>query len=200
MKNFQCLGTGVDVAPLLNAVLRNDLWNKNLLRTTHPDSPHKQVDDIWLRFNVIPSDNPFGTDHAYEKFLGKPIEHDLSSVTDDKESINYPAWFALPEAQNIALNLMRQVRGERLGRVLITRLSPGKTISPHVDGGAPAEYYSRYHVSLQGLPGQMFHCGDETVVIRTGEVWWFNNLQTHAIENNSTDDRITLIIDVRTPR
>lgn len=183
MKNFQILGQGVDVAPLLNAVLRNDLWNKNLLRTTHPDSPHKQVDDIWLRFNAIPESGD-----------------ELASVTDDKESINYPAWWALPEAQNIALNLMRQVRGERLGRVLITRLAPGKTIAPHVDGGAPASYYDRYHISLQGLPGQLFRCGSETVQMRTGEVWWFDNCKEHEIVNNSADDRITLILDIRTPR
>lgn len=191
MKNFQILGQGVDVAPLLNAVLRNDLWNKNLLRTTHPESPHKQVDDIWLRFNEIPT------------VTGNPILDSrtaLHSVTDDKESINYPAWWALPEAQNIALNLMRQMRGERLGRVLITRLAPGKTIAPHVDGGAPAEYYDRFHVSLQGLPGQLFRCGDETVQMRTGEVWWFQNSIEHEIVNNSSDDRVTLILDIRTPR
>lgn len=180
MKNFQILNSGVIVAPLLNAVLRSDLWNQNPLRRVAPGSPHTQVDDIWLRFNEIPDDP--------------------ATVIDDHESINYPAWFQLPEAQAICLDLMRQVRGERLGRVLITRLLPGKSIAPHVDGGSSATYYDRYHVVLQGLPGSLFRCGDEQVCMRSGEVWWFNNAVEHEIVNNSADDRIHMIVDIRTCR
>jgi hypothetical protein len=180
LRNFQILNAGLNVSPLLNAVLRNDLWNKQTLRTAHPESPHTQVDDIWLRFNALPKDG------------------EEAKIIDDHESINYPAWFTLPEAQNICLDLMRQVRGERLGRVLITRLAPGKSIAPHVDGGDHAAYYERYHVVLQGLPGQLFRCGGETVQMRTGELWWFQNLIEHEVINNSADDRIVLIADIRT--
>lgn len=180
MRNFQILGAGITVAPLVNALMRNNIWNAQTLRTAHPASPHTQVDDIWLRFNAL-TDDP-------------------STVIDDHESINYPAWFQLPEAQNICLDLMRQVRGERLGRVLITRLAPGKTIAPHVDGGSHAEYYERFHVVLQGLPGSLFRCGDETVTMRTGEVWWFANQIEHEVINNSADDRIHIVCDIRTCR
>lgn len=171
----------MSVEPLLNAILRTDMWNAQgqTLRTQFEGSPHRQVDDIWLRFNEI--------------------LQDPAAVVDDHESINYPAWWALPEAQNICLDLMRMVRGERLGRVLITRLAPGKSIAPHVDGGSHALYYQRFHVALQGLPGAMFLCGDETVQMRTGEVWWFQNRVEHSVVNNSADDRITLIADIKTP-
>ena len=177
MKNFQCPGSGINVAPLLNAVLRSSMWNAHSLRTTHPDSPHKQVDDIWLRF-AAPD----------------------SSVLDDCEAVNYLEWMQLPDAQNICLDLMRQVRGERLGRVLITRLAPGKSIAAHADEGECAAYYDRYHVVLQGLPGSIFRCGNESVCMQTGQVWWFQNSVEHEITNNSADDRIHLIIDVRTMR
>lgn len=177
MRNFQQIASGLIVTPLLNAVLRNDLWNKNTLRTQHPNTAHSQVDDIWLRFNKLPEN--------------------VTDVIDDTEAVNYPAWFALPDAQNICLNLMHQVRGERLGRVLITRLAPGKTIDPHVDGGAPANYYRRFHVSLLGMPGQLFRCGSEIVSMPTGEVWWVNNRILHSVENNSADDRVTMIVDIR---
>lgn len=182
MKNFQLIAGGINVAPLLNAVMRGNLWNANTLRTAHPQSPHQKVDDIWLRFNELP----------------KPGEE--AKVIDDHESINYPAWFELPEAQNICLDLMRQMRGERLGRVLITSLASGKTIAPHVDGGSHASYYERYHVVLQGLPGSIFHCGGETVQMLTGQVWWFQNQELHECVNNSADDRVHLVIDIRTPR
>ena len=31
----------------------------------------------------------------------------------------------------------------------------------------------------------------------TGEIWWFNNQAEHEIINNSADDRIHLIVDIR---
>lgn len=181
MRNFQLIAGGISVAPLLNAVLRRDLWNAHTLRTAHPQSPHQQVEDIWLRFNELPTP-------GQEK-----------EVIDDHESVNYPAWYELPEAQSVCLDLMRQMRGERLGRALITSLAPGKTIAPHVDGGSHATYYDRFHVVLQGLPGSLFYCGGETVQMRTGEVWWFQNLAEHSVVNNSADARIHLVVDIKTP-
>lgn len=182
MKNFQRLCAGVDVIPLLHAVqLRPELWNEFKLRTTHEQSPHQQVDDIWLRFQDL-----------------EPYKHgDTAGVIDEQESINYPAWSILTPAKPLVLDLMRRVDGIRLGRVMITRLAPGKTIRPHVDGGAHAEYYSRYHIVLQGLPGSLFHCGDETVCMQTGDIWHFDNSVEHSVENNSADDRIHMIVDIR---
>ena len=92
---------------------------------------------------------------------------------------------------------MQRVDGERLGRVIITKLPPGKTITPHVASGAHAEYYTRHQIMLSNSPGSMFHCGDESVFMQTGEVWWFNNAVTHSVVNNSSDDRIALIVDIR---
>jgi hypothetical protein len=54
LRNFLKIAEGVDVMPLLSALARSpELWNQNLLRTTHQSSPHTQVDDIWLRFNDL---------------------------------------------------------------------------------------------------------------------------------------------------
>lgn len=183
MKNFQMLAAQVLVSPVLNAALRDkSLWNANQLRTSHELSPHRQVEDIWLRFNKLPKD-------------GEEL-----ALLDDHESINYPAWFALPDAQKLVLDLMNTVRGERLGRVLITSLAPGKSIAAHVDGGSHAAYYDRYHIVLQGLPGSIFRCGEEVVQMLSGEVWWFDNSVEHEVINNSADDRIHIVVDIRTCR
>lgn len=180
MRNFQVIATGVDTIPLLNAIMRDPaLWNQNTLRTTHPETAHAQVDDIWLRFNET---------------------EDPTAVVDDTECVNYPAWWALPQARDIIFNLMRRVEGERLGRVLVTRLAPGRKITPHVDGGAPATYYERFHVVLSASPGCLFRSGDETVQMRAGEVWWFDNTKEHEVVNNGVDDRVHLIIDIRTSK
>lgn len=180
MRNFLRLAANVDTAGLLAAVHRkSDLWNTNLLRTVYPGTPHSEVDDIWIRFNK----------------LQEVIEE---AVLDDHESIWYDPIRDLPQVRPILFALMRQVEGERLGRVLITRLRPGARIAPHVDGGRHAEYYSRHHVVLQGLPGSLFRAGDETVCMQTGEVWWFDNSKEHECTNNSADDRIHMVVDIKT--
>lgn len=186
MRNFQLLAQNIVVAPLLHAIQRQpELWDENKLRTTHPQSPHTEVSDIWLRFNDLKSYQATG---------------DAKNVIDEHESFNYPALLKLPQVRPIIYDLMRFVEGERLGRVLITRMAPGKEIAPHEDGGAHAAYYDRYHVTLQNGPGSNFYCGNEEVCMLPGEVWWFDNSVTHSVVNNSKDDRLTLIIDIRTPR
>lgn len=180
MRNFCKIIDGIDVIPLLNALVVNpDLWNENKLRTTHPLSPHKETDDIWCMFNRV-SDDP-------------------EEVIDDLEVVPYRAWHTLPHLHDTVLNLMRRVDGTRLGRVLITRLKPGASIPAHVDEGAPATYYSRYQLVLQSLPGALFTIGEEVINFRTGDFWWINNRDTHSVTNNSADDRIVLIMDVRGP-
>jgi len=178
MNNFYKLAENMDINPLMLALKSNsDLWNENKLRTEHEGTAHSQVSDIWLRFNEVIG-------------VGE-------SVIDDKECVNYAAIYRLPDARNLILWLMGRVGGERLGRCLITELKPGKKILPHVDMGAPAEYYERYHVVLSGHKGSIFRAGDEQVTMLTGEVWWFDNKQEHEIINNSAEDRIHMIIDIR---
>lgn len=178
MRHFQLIAQGIDVIPLLNALAqRSDLWNENTLRTTHPLSPHQETDDIWALFNRIPDDP--------------------SEVIDDCEVIPYRAWTELPALRPLILDLMRRVDGMRLGRVLISRLAPGATIPEHVDQGAPVEYYRRYHLALKSEPGALNYSGGETVNYRMGELWWFDNSAPHSIVNNSADDRIVVVLDVR---
>lgn len=180
MRNFQRIATGVNVTPLMLSITRRpDLWNQHTLRTTHPGTPHTQVDDIWLRFNAMPAPG------------------DEALILDEHESIAYPAYKEMPEARPLVMSVFAAVAGERLGRVLITRLRPGGSIEQHVDGGSHAAYYDRFHVVLQSAPGSTFKCGDERVEMATGDVWWFDNSQEHSVVNNSAADRIHLIIDAR---
>lgn len=183
MKYFHQIAGGVNVAALMNALHRQpELWNQNTIRTRHPGTAHAEVSDVLLRFNDI---------SEFER-TGDP-----RAITDDKECIPYPAWEKLPQVRPIIFDLMRVVEAFRLGRVIITKLPAGKEITPHVDGGAPATYFERYQVSLQSLPGCLFRIGGETVNFRTGDVWWIDNGTEHAVVNNSADDRIAMIVDLR---
>lgn len=178
MRHFYKLCEGIDIVPILHALhTQPQLWNANALRREYPGTPHAECDDIWLRF--------------------QPEGLTVHEVVDAHESVNYPALAALPMVRPIIFGLMRQVEGERLGRVLITRLAPGKRIHPHVDGGEHARYYKRYQVALQSLPGVVFRAGDEQVQMRTGDIWWFDNGQEHEVINHSADDRLALIVDIK---
>jgi hypothetical protein len=176
MRFFQQLASNIVTMPVLHAISRNpQWWDADKRRTTFEGTPHGSVSDIILRF---------GTDNE--------------NVGDDLEAVDRPVMKMLPDAKRMSLDVMRMVGGSRLGRLVITKLPPGKSILPHADVmGAYAEYYTRYHLALLGLPGSLFRCGDETVNMQTGELWWFDAAAEHELRNNSDDDRIHLLIDVR---
>jgi quercetin dioxygenase-like cupin family protein len=183
MKYFQQLAAGLNVTPLMNALQRQpELWDANPIRTKHPGTAHAQASDILLRFNDL------------DEFLKTG---DPTTIVDDKEAEAQDAWHRLPHVRPIIFDLMRTVEATRLGRVVITKLAPGKVIEPHEDQGAPATYYERYQIALQSLPGALFHIGDETVNFRSGDVWWINNAVEHSVVNNSANDRIVMIVDLR---
>jgi quercetin dioxygenase-like cupin family protein len=180
MRHFQQIAGNVDTVPLLNAlVINQDLWNEVSVRTSHPASPHVQADDILVFFNEIPADP--------------------TQIMDDIQTKPYRAWAAMPQLRPLVFDLMRRVEATQLGRVVITRLAPGARIAPHVDEGAPATFYSRYQVALKSNPGALFRIEEETVNFATGDAWWVDNRLEHEVINNSDDDRIALIIDLRVP-
>jgi len=175
VRYFYKLGQNIEVVSMMDRVMRNpQLWNEDDCRTTFENTPHSDVEDILLRFG--------------------------STSGDDLEAVDRPSMKIL-EAKKGALAVMAMLGGSRLGRVVITKLAPGKKILPHADVlGEYAKYYSRYHLVLQGLPGSLFICGDETVQMMTGELWWFDASAEHCVMNNSQDDRIHMLIDIRIDR
>jgi hypothetical protein len=173
MRYFHRLAENIPaVLPIMHAVMRQpELWNTDKTRTGIPNGPHGQASDIILRFG----------------------ERDLGSLQAwDREAMK-----CVPGAKTLALDIMRIVGGSQLGRVMITKLEPGKKIAAHADEGAYAKFYNRYHVILQGMPGSLFTCGDETVNMLTGECWWVDRRVVHSLANNSKDDRVHMIVDAR---
>lgn len=179
MKNMLHIVSGIDVMPLVLALHRNpQLWNQNTMRTENPTSPHHGLSDIWVRYSD-----------------GEPdpkAEHD---------SVWYPAYKELPQVREIVFNLMRYVEGERLGGVLITKIPPGAMCKPHVDDyGWHSKYYDKYAVQLQGNAQQAFHFEGESFSARPGDIYWFNNQEKHWVTNDSNEDRMTMIVCIRSAR
>jgi hypothetical protein len=191
MRHFQKIAT-IDPLPLLHAITRQpEMWNADRVRTWHPQSAHRVVDDILLRYNE------FGQG---DDFLGR--------VCSEIACVNYPAFAKFPEALPTVFGLMTRVNGEHLGRVFISRMAPGVCIPPHSDRIPPAEaafpgkvppavYYERYQIALKAQPGIVFRAEDESVFMAAGEIWWFDNCVEHEVINNSDDDRISMVVDIR---
>jgi hypothetical protein len=177
MRNFLQIGAGLDVIPLLLALQNHpELWNADAVRSTFEESPHRDVQDILLRFSDTSAEN----------------------IGDQLLCHNMPAMAVLPQARPLIYWLMARVEGDMLGRVMITKLAPGKRIFPHSDVlGLYANTMNRFHIPLQSGPGCMFRAGTEQVTMQPGDAWDFNAHAEHEVINNSADDRIHLIVDIR---
>lgn len=189
MQNFQQIAAGMDILPLLLAIKRRpELWKEDTYLRDYPQGPFKQIESIMLRF-------PQKSVHETEAELQNHL-----STYDQHENIDYPSYAVLPEARPLIMGLMARVDGERLGRVMINKIAPGGVIFPHVDTKSHTDYYSRFHVVLQSQPGVQFRAGDEQTYMPTGSIWWFDNSQEHEVINNSADDRIHMVCDIRTSK
>ncbi len=192
MKNFLRIATGVPTLDLLLAIQRleksHGVWQADTYLRDYPQGPFANTESIILRF-------PPRSVHETEVALAT---HNANF--DPHENVDQPVYKTLSEARPLVMNLMAAVQGERLGRVMINKLIPGGSVYPHADTPLHAEYWDRFHICLQSGPGASFRCGSEYAPISPGEVWWFNNRLEHEAVNNSDDDRIHLVLDIRTSK
>lgn len=181
--NLLKLREGVDVAPITMGLARHpELWGQYTLRAKSDKSPHAGSSDIWVRYRDL-----------------KEFDGDVQCFNGPHFPIWYPAWWALPEIQPLTYDLMRTFRAAHLGGILITRIPPGGRIRPHVDSGSwhAAFYETKLYIVLQGNDRCRNRVGEEWATMRTGEVWYFNNLIEHEVVNDGETDRITLIVCLR---
>lgn len=182
-KPVRMIARGLNVEPLVQAIIRQPwLWDKYPERTSLENGPFEGTHDIWVRFAAPET-------LQNKEDLGKP-----------HESVWYEAADCLPLVKDICYALMTAVQGERLGGVLITKIPPGQMVKPHVDGGWHAEYYDKYAVQLQSNQLQAFCFDNDALVALPGDVYWFNNRVNHWVTNESNEDRITMIICIRSDR
>lgn len=174
-EKIKLLAQGVHVAPFLWALQSQpELWNQHTTRTEDPTSPHHGLDDIWVRFG------------------------DAERIKDNAPHDSH--WYPAAEALGIKpliYDLMRQVEGDKLGGVLITRIPPGAMCRPHADLGWHALHYEKYAIQLTSAPGQRFCFEGESLETKPGDVFWFNNQHTHWVENPTPYERVTLIVCIR---
>ena len=103
-----------------------------------------------------------------------------------------------PEVYKMANWMVAQVNGIALGRIMIVNLAPNGTVPPHI---APLDYfamYSRFHVPIKTNPGVVFSGGPSTEFEHMPQQYLsqLNNRLMHQVNNNSSMNRIHVIVDI----
>ncbi len=181
MRHIGLIDYRFDPKPLLAQLETHpEVWDEIPIRTSHPKSPHREVSDVWVRYNLI------------ENFHG-----DMGAFNGPHESEWYPVAEKLPQVRTLAHELMQRLEGEKLGGILITKVPAGKQVYPHVDSGWHAGHYQKIGLQVIGNSSQSFCFEDGELSAQSGEAYFFDNHVPHWVRNNSAEDRITLIITGR---
>lgn len=168
-------GLRVGVAPIRAALADHpEVWNRHTGRTSPEDSPHHEVDDIFIRFAAPGAD-----------------------VTRDYDSVWYEPMSSLIGVRTAVYDLARHLHADRIGGVLITRIPPGKSVHPHIDRGWHAGYYRKYGIQIASAPGQAFCFDGVRFESEPGDVYEFRNDVSHWVKNDSSEERITMIVCLR---
>lgn len=183
MKPINLLWSGMDVSKLVADLDRNPhLWDANPFRRTE-GSPHIELADIIVRYN------------DWANFNG-----DRVAFNEEHDSVWWSAEKYLPSVKPLVFDLMWNLGGERLGMVLITKIPPGKSCKPHKDSGWHSRYYDKYAVQVKANEQQAFCFDGCQLVTKPGDVFSFDNQYTHWVTNDSSEERITLIVSIRTSK
>lgn len=180
MRNFSCVLSNIDPAPLMMQLTDHpELWNNDsTLREDKANTVLYALNNISLRrIKSIPEQRAGS---------GPPF-------------INFEAFDILWSAKDIVFELMHQLHGEILSQVVISRMRPGEVIEPHIDRLPPGYplIYQRYQIPLSVKRGVRFICGDEELFMEPGNAYWFDNQVTHSVHNDSSEDRISMRVDLR---
>lgn len=185
MQNFRRLASGLDVVPLLNAIWgQPQLWEQIVARQLTPGSPHKDTETIYCRWA--------------DKLT-------VDACFNDLKAVDYPALDKLPEVRGLVEEAFLGTTIQELGRIIIVKLKPGGVIDAHVDEGAYADRYERFHLCLTSNEGSWFRSAlndnaAEFVHMQPGEFWWFNHKREHQFFNTGDTARIHMIVDCVAPK
>ncbi len=125
----------------------------------------------------------------------KPLPPGAENANDVHGSRLAPAAATFPRALALCESVAKEQCGT-LGRATLVALLPKRRVFPHVDSGAYYRIRDRYHLVLRSSEGSPLTAEHETVVMREGELWVFNNKVNHWAVNPSEELRVHLIFDL----
>lgn len=169
---------GFDVSELVKQLDRPDVWNRYPVRLY---GPHSKLSDVWVRYNDWGNYDP----------------HNPARFNDEHESVWYPVHTDIPAVISLVFDVMRNIQGERLGGVLITKIPPHEICKPHKDRGWHASTFEKWAISLQANEHQAFCFEEKVLRTNPGDLFTFDNSRLHWVVNDSDEPRMTLIMSVR---
>jgi Aspartyl/Asparaginyl beta-hydroxylase len=155
------------------------IWDRYPMRTQGKRSPHRELHDIWVRYNPI------------ENFDG-----DVEKFNSAHMAQWYPVIEQLPSAKLLAEKIAYDYEAD-IGGVLITKIPAGKQCYPHIDDGWHAKTFEKFALQVKGHEAQKFRVEDQELVTIDGDLFWFDNSHVHWVTNDSDEDRISMIVCLR---
>lgn len=107
--------------------------------------------------------------------------------------------FKSAEAQQEFLNILADIESKYDGVVVraeLIKMMPSVNIRKHVDGGEFLKYARRCHIPINTNENVFFTVFNNRVNMKEGVMYEINNSLPHSVENNSTNERDHLIIDI----
>ena len=177
MLHFTRLAEGVDTRPLLTELAAEpELWLADTSRQRKVRC-QRNTQNICLR---APK---------------KPLPPDAKNANEVHESRRTRVAAKFPRTLTFCEKVADEW-GADLGRATLVALLPGSRVYPHIDKGNYYRIRDRLHLVLKSPEGSPLAAGDETVVMREGELWVFNNKVKHWADNPSEEPRVHLIFDL----
>lgn len=114
----------------------------------------------------------------------------------DISVINTMKSISAREELNQIVDFLEKRFNGKLCRAEIVKMDPNIKIRKHVDGGSFLQYARRCHVSVITNENVFFTVLDNTVNMKSGRVYEINNSLPHSVENNSSEERVHIILDI----
>ncbi len=177
MKNFMLIKSNIDVSPLLEEI--NSQSNPWELHTGRQNKIKVQREACSIPLRGI----------VKSKIAGRKLR-------DVHESRFTSLAKKFPESISFIENFANEINAE-LSRAKLVNLPSGNRVYSHIDRGEYYKIRNRYHLIIStGIDGSYLKAGEESVRMKTGDLWWFDNKAPHESFNDSNQDRIHLIFDL----
>lgn len=121
----------------------------------------------------------------------------LHEFQDNLESQNTEWQQQLPAATNLMHWAQQQMNAKAIGNSFLSCMFPGGLIDLHTDPGKYFETYSRFHIPLVTNNRVVFsRANGQQEHMPVGQMYRLNNLAWHKVENQGTEQRIHLVVDL----
>jgi hypothetical protein len=168
-----------NVTELVDAInkLPPEAWYEFTLRQELFE-PHKDTLTIPLKWNVI-------SNYRY---------YDQSKLFDEEYNYSKFPIELIDAVSKISKELNDYWANYDISSIMLLKLLAGKKILIHRDVGM-LEWVKRCHLAVITHPDCLFTVGETTMHMGVGDWYLINNILPHAVDNNSSIDRVHLLID-----